>query len=257
MLTLPFTALFRFDDVCWEDFLDTTSEDRYFDSTKVYECLSKAIRRAVHEVRADMVNVSVGVLESSKMISLLFQLSKDAMYIVNLFPSIRVNYSCENFQYLLKQFSTLPETVLDECHLQQGIHVVARPNTNSEDENKFWSITFNDIERRLVLSEMFECAKDCLICINEIFKSPLYGVERKGLSNYQIQAVVLQEIFARSNSKAWGKKCLPKRLLGVRSSLNACLRMGKCKDVFTGVNLFEGMSQGTLDEIAKFLQALY
>ncbi len=200
-----------------------------------------------------MMNVSVGVLQSSTMISVLFQFSDDAFYRVNLFPSICVDYSCENFQHLLKPFSILPKTLLDECCFDDGIHVVARPNKNSADGNEFWCVTFNDIERRVVFSETFECANDCLIYLNEKFNSQLYKVKGKRLSSYQIQTVVLREIFARPNLKAWKINCLQKRLVKVMKSLNTYLRMGKCENVFTGVNLFAGTNQDTLDEIAKFV----
>jgi hypothetical protein len=216
----------------------------------VHECLFQAVFHAVDDVRTD-TKVSVGVLQSSTMISVLFQFSDEAFYRVNLFPSIRVHHACENFQYLLKPFSILPKTLLDECCFKVGIHVVARPNKNPEDENKFWGITFNDIERRVVFSETFECANDCLIYLDEKFNSPLYKGKR--LSRYQSQAVVLREIFARPNSKAWKIKCLHKRLLGVLKSLNTCLRMGKCGHVFTGVNLFAGTNKDTLNEIAKLV----
>ncbi len=217
----------------------------------MHECLSQAICHAVNDVRTDMMNVSVGVLQSSTMIGVLFQLSDDAFCRVNLFPSICVDYSCENFQYLLKPFSILPKTLLEECCFDDGIHVVARPNKNSSDGNEFWCVTFNDIERRVVFSETFECANDCLIYLDEKFNSPLYKGKR--LSRYQSQAVVLREIFARPNSKAWKIKCLHKRLVGLLKSLNTCLRMGKCENMFTGVNLFAGTNQDTLDEIAKFV----
>ncbi len=213
----------------------------------MHECLFQAVFHAVDDVRTD-TKVSVGVLQSSTMISVLFQFSDDAFYRVNLFPSIRVHHACENFQYLLKPFSILPKTLLEECCFDDGIHVVARPNNNSADENKFWSITFNDIERRVLFSETFECAKDCLNYLGDKYK-----VEGKRLSSYQIQAVVLREIFARPNSKAWRSKCLHKRLLGVLKSLNTCLRMGKCGHVFTGVNLFAGTNKDTLNEIAKLV----
>ena len=248
-----FIALPRFDEVSWEDLLDTTSDDRYFDSTKVFEYLTQAIRHVVDDIGADMVNASVGLLESTTMTSIWFQLPEDAFYRINLFPSICVNYSCENFQCLLEQFSTLPEILLDECGFEGGIHVVARPNTISEEKNRFWSVTFNDIEKRVVFSDTFECAKDCLVCLNE--KIPLLNVDGKHLSNYQIQAIVLREIFTRPNSKAWKRKCLNKRFLGILKSLDTCLRKGRCENVFTGVNLFAGMSQDMLDEFAKFVES--
>ena len=248
-----FTALLRFDEVSWEDLLDTTSDDRYFDSTKVFEYLTEAVRHVVYEIRADMVSACVGVLESNTVTSLWFQLSENTFYRVNLFPTIRVNYSCENFQFLTKEFPALPEILLDECGFEKGIQVVARPpNTMSKEENRFWSITFDDIEKRVVFSETFECAKDCFVRLNEI---SLFKGEGKHLSSYQIQAIVLREIFTRPNSKAWKRKRLNKRLLKIWKSLNICLRVGRCGHVFTGENLFAGMSQNMLDEIAKFVES--
>ena len=197
-----------------------------------------------------MVNVSVEVLHSPSIISLWFQLSKDSFYKVNFFPSIRVNNLCKNFQNLVNQFSNLRQPLLDECHFEMGIHVVARPNKPSEDENELWSITFNDIEKRVVLSESFECAKDCLIYIDEKLKL-LY--EEKRLSSYQIRAVILREIFEKPKPKYWKSTCLQKRLQRVRESLNAYLQIGRCVNVFTGVNLFSGTSRETLDEIAKYV----
>ena len=247
-------SLSRFDEVSWEDLLDTTSDDRYFDSTKVFEYLTQAIRHAVGEIGADMVNASVRVLESTTMTSVWFQLSENVFYRVNLFPTICVNYSCGNFQFLMEPFSRLPAKLLAECGLEGGIHIVARPpNAKSEEENKFWSITFNDIEKRIVFSETFKCAKDCLVRLIE--KISLCKVEGKHLSYYQLQAIVLREIFTRPNSKSWKRKCLNKRLLRIWKSLDTCLRKGRSENVFTGVNLFAGMSQDMLDEFAKFIES--
>ena len=247
-------SLSRFDEVSWEDLLDTTSDDRYFDSTKVFEYLTQAIRHAVGEIRADMVNASVRVLESTTMTSVWFQLSENVFYRVNLFPTICVNYSCGNFQFLMEPFSRLPAKLLAECGLEGGIHIVARPpNATSEEENKFWSITFNDIEKRIVFSETFKCAKECLVRLIE--KISLCKVEGKHLSYYQLQAIVLREIFTRPNSKSWKRKCFNKRLLRIWKSLDTCLRKGRSENVFTGVNLFAGMSQDMLDEVAKFIES--
>ena len=250
MLKLKDDFFQRFDEVSWEDFFDTKSNDRYLDPTKVYDYLSKAICHAVNDVRSEMVNAYVEVLHSPTMISLWFQFPKDSFYKVNFFPSIRVNNLCENFQNLVNQFSNLRQPLLHECHFEMGIHVVARPNKPSEDGNKLWSITFNDIEKRVVLSESFECAKDCLIYIDEKLKL-LY--EEKRLSSYQIRAVILREIFENSKPKSWKRNCLNKRLHEVQESLNADLQMGRCENVFTGVNLFSGTSQDTLDQIAKYV----
>ena len=242
----------RFDEVSWEDLLDTTSDDRYFDSTKVFEYLTEAVHHAVNQIRAGTVNACVEVLESDTVTSLRFQLSENAFYRVNLFPTISVSYSCENFHCLMEQFSFLPKTLLDECGFEKGIQVVAKPpSTISEEENRFWSVTFNDIEKRVVFSETFECAKDCFVRLNE--KISLFKGEGKHLSNYQIQAIVLREIFTRPNSKAWKRTSLNKRFLEILKSLDTCLRMGKCKNVFTGVNLFAGMNKDMLNEIAKFV----
>ena len=197
-----------------------------------------------------MVNVSVEVLHSPSKISLRFHLSKDSFYKVHFFPSIRVNNLCKNFQNLVNQFSYLRQPLLDECHFEMGIHVVARPNKPSEDENELWSITFNDIEKRVVLSESFECAKDCLIYIDEKLK---LLCEEKRLSSYQIRAVILREIFKNSQPKAWKRNCLHKRLQKIQESLTVYLQMGRCANVFTGVNLFSGTSRETLDEIAKYV----
>jgi hypothetical protein len=222
------------------------------DPTKVYQSLCEAIRHAVNDVRAETANISVKIIHSATMISLWFQLAQDSFYKVNFFPSIRVNGNCEKFGNLVSRYSRLRKSLFDECHFDEGIHVVAQAKKSSEDENKFWSTTFNDIEKRVVLSENFECAKDCLVYIDEKFKS----LEGKRLSRYQIQAVILREIFARPNSKDWRRKFLQRRLQGVQESLNDCLRMGRCQNVFTGVNLFSGKNQDTLDEIAESVSLL-
>ena len=149
----------------------------------------------------------------------------------------------------------LPVSVFNECYFEKGIHVVARPNTASEDENNFWSITFNDIEKRIVLSETFECAKDCLASLYEKFKFLFY--EGNHLSSYQIQAFVVREIVGKPNAKSWKKKCQDQRLMGILKSIKRYLRNGRCANVFTGVNLFEAMSQDTLDEIAAIIDAVF
>lgn len=244
---------FRFDEVSWEDFLDSTSDNvRYVNSTKVFECLSMAIRAAVDEVTTDMVvdGALFGIWESNARISLWFKLSENDFYRVNLFPSIRVNSSCDNFQCLLKEFSSLPQKLLDEGCCEQGIHIVANPTTNSsseEKEDRFWSVTFNDIERRIMLSRNYECAKDCLTLLKEHMTTAVY--EDKNLSYAQFQAIVLKEILARPKSKDWKRKMLHKRMLGTMKCLKACLRKGRCESIFTGVNLFAGMNEATLEKM--------
>lgn len=216
----------------------------------MYEKFLDAIVFAVNEAQHNMTNASITVFKTSLGISLRFQLSSRAGCCkVNLFPSIRVNGSCTNYKSLLKTFSRVPKTVLEECCVEQGIHVVAKPAVASAGEESFWSITFNDIEKRVIFSERFECGKDTLLRLYNDLKNTLN--KEKQLSHYQIRAFVLLEIFRKPKEKAWRRKCLQKRLVGVMKSLEIGLQNGRCPHVFTGVNLFAGMTQEVLSKISS------
>ncbi|XP_028391124.1 uncharacterized protein LOC114515990 [Dendronephthya gigantea] len=240
----------RFDEVSWDDFITTTTDGRFLDPTKVHQIFLDALIFAVGEVQANTTNASIAIFKASSAISLRFRFSpEDDYYKVNLFPSIRATHSCANYQNLLKIFSSVPKTVLRECRVEQGIHVVAKPAAVDSQEDSFWSITFNDIEKRVVLSERFECAKDALHCLNDKLTNTLS--QGKQLSHYQIRAFVLLEIFRKPDAKAWMRTRLQKRVAGVLKSLEIGLQKGRCPHVFTGVNLFAGMTQEVLQEISS------
>ena len=236
-------------DVSWDDLIDSSSDVCYLNSTKLYECFSKAVRLAVDEVQADMTNTTVMIFELDTMVRLWFQFGDDELFKVNLFPSVRVNNGCENFQCIVKISSGLPAAFLNECCLDYGIHVVANSRAKSEEsESQFWAITFNDIESRIVHSKAFECAKDCVTLLKK-FNFPLY--EGRTLSSYQFQALVLREILMKPKSKSWKKELLLKRMLGLLGSLKACLRAGRCGNVFTGVNLLSQINDDILEKMAE------
>lgn len=246
----------RFDGPSWENICtESPSGDRYLNTAEVLECFSTIIVHAVQDVNRDNETVSVGVIDCTSASSLCVQLSDGEIYRVNLFPSIRINELCENFQCLEKLISRTPKSVVDGCCMGEGIHVVARPVDGNEGE--FWRITFNDIERRIILSNTFECGQDCYLLILGLLNDlNINEANVSCVSSYHLQTIVLSKIFNLPNAKKWQRKRLDKRMLGVLEALEVCLKSGKCLHVFTGVNLFSQIAPEALKEMWETVSEL-
>lgn len=187
--------------------------------------------------------------------TLFVQLSDSNTFKVNLFPSIRVNESCENFECLQKEVSRTPNTILTRCCVSECIHLVARPVDPSNSE--FFRVTFNDIERRILLSDAFQCANDCFLLLKLLNDNAnLLTIDEDtqpiaiGLHPYHLQNIVLREMFKLPNPEKWNRKKLPKRMMQVLKSLKDCLENGKCCHVFTDVNLFSSIDGTKLKEMS-------
>lgn len=178
--------------------------------------------------------------------SLRIQLSDGNVYQIKLFPSIRVNEFCKNFECLKEGVTRNSKSVLDKFLVKGGIHLVARPDDLNQGE--FWRITFNDIERRILLSNAFQCADDCVFLLRMFNDLRMSGAKAVDLPYYHLKIIVLREIFEHPKRNEWNRKLLQKVMLRLLESLEDCLRKGRCLHVFTGVNLFSNMNPDSLKE---------
>lgn len=187
--------------------------------------------------------------------SLFVQLSNNDTFRINLFPSIRVNESSENFECLQREFARTPKAILNGCCVNEGMHLVARPVDSSDCE--FFRVTFNDIEKRMLLLDTFQCANDCFVLLKMLNENYLLaGVDEDaqpgiaiGVHPYCLKMIVLREMFRLPNPAKWNREKLPKRMMQVLKSLRDCLKDGKCLHVFTGVDLFTSIDGTKLEEM--------